>query len=121
MSGQVVFALTAQQASVLRKLNGGRGDFTDAERIAFYALARRGLVRGSPDELQASPAWLTHTGHYAAFLVVELQLATAEPPAGTFGRGIERRQGDRRGGRVTPIDVTGEPACHARDPALTAK
>lgn len=114
MSGQVVFALTAQQASVLRKLNGGRGDFTDAERIAFYALARRGLVRGSPDE-QASPVRLTRAGTHAASLAVELELATAEPPAGTFGRGIERRQGDRRGGRVTPIGVTGEPAGHARE------
>lgn len=110
MSGHVVFALTVQQVAVLRKLHVRRRDFTGAESIAFYALARRGLVRGSPDE-PASPARLTHVGEHAAALAAGLELATVEPPPGTFGPGgAERRQADRRGGRATPIGVAGEPA-----------
>jgi len=70
MTGTVVFALTEQQASCLRKLSSGHvGGFTDPERVAFFALARRGLVRGSPD---AGDARLTRRGMIASLLAAEL-------------------------------------------------
>jgi len=101
MSGQVIFAMTTAQSAVLQKLLEGNRSFTDAERIAFYALARRGLTRGSP-EIDTNPPRLTAGGYYAAHLAKALELPVADVPAGTYGpNGIERRQGDRRRA-VTP-------------------
>jgi hypothetical protein len=69
MPGAVVFALTARQAAVLRKLSAGSLALTESERVAFCALARRGLVRGSLDERSAR---LTHAGMIASLLAAEL-------------------------------------------------
>lgn len=71
MAGTVVFALSAQQAAVLVKLASGSNgsDFSDAERVGYFALARRGLARGSPT---AGDARLTRRGMIASLLAAEL-------------------------------------------------
>lgn len=75
MSGTVVFALTAQQAAVLRALSTGGLALAESERVAFSALARRGLVRGSVED---GSARLTRAGMIAALLAAELQGAGAD-------------------------------------------
>lgn len=76
MAGTVVFALTEQQAAALLKLSSGSNgrDFTESERVAFFALARRGLVRGSPG---AGDARLTRRGMIASLLAAELPEASS--------------------------------------------
>lgn len=94
MAGTVIFALTEQQAVVLLKLSSGDvRDFTEPERSAFYALARRGLVRGSPDE---GDAHLTHAGMIAALL------AAALPLQGSIAAPRAARPGSQRAARARP-------------------